>query len=95
MSSVMMRIEMKSMVTSLVCGAVPHPHATTNTGQKQSGIRVIFLPMARPTAHVLTLLELLQSGGTRTAAELAGRLPAARRGLLAARAALAVGDHHL
>jgi predicted DNA-binding transcriptional regulator YafY len=33
-----------------------------------------FLPMARPTAHVLTLLELLQSGGTRTAAELAGRL---------------------
>ena len=30
--------------------------------------------MARPTAHVLTLLELLQSGGVRTAAELAGRL---------------------
>jgi predicted DNA-binding transcriptional regulator YafY len=30
--------------------------------------------MARPTAHVLSLLELLQSGGTRTAAELAGRL---------------------
>ena len=30
--------------------------------------------MARPTAHVLTLLELLQSGGTRTAAELAARL---------------------
>src|ERR1700730_3678569 len=30
--------------------------------------------MARPTAHVLTLLELLQSGGTRTAAEMAGRL---------------------
>ncbi|HUN33493.1 MAG TPA: YafY family protein [Trebonia sp.] len=30
--------------------------------------------MARPTAHVLTVLELLQSGGTRTAAELAGRL---------------------
>ncbi|HTU75763.1 MAG TPA: YafY family protein [Trebonia sp.] len=30
--------------------------------------------MPRPTAHVLTLLELLQSGGTRTAAELAGRL---------------------
>ncbi|HEX3958785.1 MAG TPA: YafY family protein [Trebonia sp.] len=30
--------------------------------------------MARPTANVLTLLELLQSGGTRTAAELAGRL---------------------
>src|SRR5277367_4440376 len=30
--------------------------------------------MARPTAHVLMLLELLQSGGTRTAAELADRL---------------------
>jgi predicted DNA-binding transcriptional regulator YafY len=30
--------------------------------------------MARPTAQVLTLLELLQSGGTRTAAELADRL---------------------
>ena len=30
--------------------------------------------MARPTAQVLTLLELLQSGGTRTMAELAGRL---------------------
>jgi predicted DNA-binding transcriptional regulator YafY len=30
--------------------------------------------MTRPTANVLTLLELLQSGGTRTAAELAGRL---------------------
>ena len=30
--------------------------------------------MARPTAHVLTLLELLQSGGVRTTAELANRL---------------------
>ncbi|GAA2519036.1 helix-turn-helix transcriptional regulator [Winogradskya humida] len=30
--------------------------------------------MARPTARVLTLLELLQSGGLRTLAELAGRL---------------------
>ncbi|MEU6537117.1 YafY family protein [Streptomyces sp. NPDC047000] len=30
--------------------------------------------MSRPLARVLTLLELLQSGGTRTAAELAGRL---------------------
>ena len=30
--------------------------------------------MARPTAQVLTLLELLQSGGVRTTAELAGRL---------------------
>ncbi|MFD8817427.1 helix-turn-helix transcriptional regulator, partial [Streptomyces sp. NPDC059627] len=30
--------------------------------------------MSRPTGRVLTLLELLQSGGTRTMAELAGRL---------------------
>src|SRR5260370_6969756 len=30
--------------------------------------------MARPTARVLSLLELLQSGGVRTVAELAGRL---------------------
>ena len=30
--------------------------------------------MARPTARVLTLLDLLQSGGIRTVAELAGRL---------------------
>ncbi|MFE9251812.1 helix-turn-helix transcriptional regulator [Streptomyces sp. NPDC007088] len=30
--------------------------------------------MSRPTGRVLTLLELLQSGGTRTTAELAGRL---------------------
>jgi hypothetical protein len=30
--------------------------------------------MARPTTHVLTLLELLQSGGIRTVAELADRL---------------------
>ncbi|GAA2165713.1 helix-turn-helix transcriptional regulator [Actinomadura napierensis] len=30
--------------------------------------------MSRPTGRVLTLLELLQSGGTRTIAELAGRL---------------------
>src|ERR1700726_1548366 len=30
--------------------------------------------MARPTARVLSLLELLQSGGVRTVTELAGRL---------------------
>src|SRR3954468_22422384 len=30
--------------------------------------------MPRPTARVLTLLELLQSGGTRTVAEMADRL---------------------
>src|SRR6478735_10093077 len=35
--------------------------------------------MPRPTGRVLTLLELLQSGGTRTVAELAGRLGAEGR----------------
>jgi predicted DNA-binding transcriptional regulator YafY len=35
--------------------------------------------MARPTAQVLTLLELLQSGGIRTMAELAGRLGVTQR----------------
>jgi len=35
--------------------------------------------MARPTARVLTLLELLQSGGIRTVAELAGRLDVDQR----------------
>ena len=34
--------------------------------------------MARPTANVLILLELLQSGGIRTVAELAEQLPAAK-----------------
>src|ERR1700685_2491141 len=35
--------------------------------------------MARPTARVLSLLELLQSGGVRTVAELAERLEVAER----------------
>src|SRR3978361_2566703 len=34
----------------------------------------MLLNMPRPTARVLSLLELLQSGGIRTAAELADRL---------------------
>src|SRR6204780_5067888 len=37
--------------------------------------------MPRPTARVLTLLELLQSGGVRTVAELAGRLDVDERPL--------------
>src|ERR1700684_1381398 len=35
--------------------------------------------MTRPAAQVLTLLELLQSGGVRTTAELAGRLGVGER----------------
>ena len=49
-------------------------HARTNTGQIPSGIGDKIPGVPRPTAHVLTLLELLQSGGVRTTAELASRL---------------------
>jgi predicted DNA-binding transcriptional regulator YafY len=46
----------------------------TDTGQNRSGICTRFESMNRPTGRVLTLLELLQSGGVRTSAELAERL---------------------
>jgi predicted DNA-binding transcriptional regulator YafY len=46
----------------------------TNTGRNSPGICDRLLNMPRPTARVLTLLELLQSGGVRTATELADRL---------------------
>jgi len=46
-------------------------HARGNSGQDPPGI--IFL-VTRPIARVLALLEILQGGGTRTVAELAGRL---------------------
>src|SRR4029077_15869211 len=46
----------------------------TNTGRNPPGIGEILVTMARPTARVLSLLELLQSGGVRPVAELAGRL---------------------
>ena len=59
----MMRIEMKFMRTR-------YDEYRTETVRYSR----YSLSMARPTAHVLTLLELLQSGGTRTAAELADRL---------------------
>src|SRR6478736_1209966 len=49
-------------------------HVRTNTGRNPPGIGEIVVTMARPTARVLSLLELLQSGGVRTVAELAGRL---------------------
>lgn len=45
-----------------------------DTGQIPPGIRTNVVTMPRPAARVLTLLELLQSGGTRTVAELADRL---------------------
>src|SRR5580692_1010984 len=69
----MIRIETKSMVISLSAWGCAS-HARTNTGHNPPGIRGILWSMARPTARVLALLELLQSGGVRTVAELAGRL---------------------
>lgn len=46
----------------------------SNSGQNPPGIRTSLVTVPRPAARVLTLLELLQSGGTRTVAELADRL---------------------
>src|ERR1700721_2004041 len=69
----MMRIETKSMVISLSAWRCAS-HARTDTGHNPPGIREILWSMARPTARVMALLELLQSGGVRTVAELAGRL---------------------
>src|SRR5271169_3171501 len=60
-----------SMITLRFCST---SQARTNTGQKRSGISAKFLGMTRPAARVLTLLELLQSGGVRTMTELASRL---------------------
>src|SRR4051812_44942244 len=76
MSPVMRRIETKSMVSLLGRQElVPvEGHDRADTGQKRSSISDKVRTMARPTAQVLTLLELLQSGGIRTMAELAGRL---------------------
>jgi len=70
MSPVMTRIETKFMAFSFSVEA----HVRTDTGQKRSSIVDKVRAMARPTAQVLTLLELLQSGGLRTMAELADRL---------------------
>src|SRR5207302_2145535 len=53
--------------------------ARTNTGQNRTSIEARVIRMARPTGRVLTLLELLQSGGTRTMAELADRLGVGER----------------
>src|ERR1700730_17926967 len=69
----MMRIETNSMVISLSAWCRVS-HARTDTGQNPPGIGEILWSMARPTARVMALLELLQSGGVRTVAELAGRL---------------------
>src|SRR5580658_3589717 len=49
-------------------------HAQTNTGQYPPSIYGTLSRMTRPTARVLALLEILQAGGTRTTADLAGRL---------------------
>src|ERR1700751_4303948 len=72
---VMIRIDTKSMVISLGSRRSGTSHARTYSGQIPSAIRCVkAVSMSRPTGRVLTLLELLQSGGVRTAAELADRL---------------------
>src|SRR5215470_8446031 len=73
MSPVMMRIETKSMVISLRCVTFLH-HTLGRILDRNRPVFAVVSSMARPTAQVLTLLELLQSGGTRTMTELAGRL---------------------
>ena len=53
------------------------PHATINTGQIPPGLGGPIIGrsiIARPTARVLALLEILQAGGGYTLADLAGRL---------------------
>src|SRR3984957_18848371 len=70
----MTRIETKSMVISLSAETSCIAHARTNTGQNPPGINEMLVAMSRSTARVLSLLELLQSGGVRTVAELAERL---------------------
>src|SRR5690242_8867055 len=74
MSPVMTRVETKSMVLSLLSTVGVGAHGRTNSGQNRSSILDRVPTMARPAAGVLTLLELLQSGGIRTMAELADRL---------------------
>lgn len=55
------------------------PHARSNTGHNPAGIGGRLTGMSRPVSRVLTLLELLQSGGVRTVAELADRLGVGER----------------
>jgi predicted DNA-binding transcriptional regulator YafY len=45
-----------------------------NTGRRLTAIYEKMRAVTRPTARVLALLEILQGGGTRTVADLAGRL---------------------
>src|SRR4051794_41922560 len=70
----MMRVETKSMGSLLVWPVLTDSHARSNTGQNPPGISVRLPVVSQPTARVLALLELLQSGGIRTVAELADRL---------------------
>lgn len=75
------------MVCPFVVGTSGGPHrgldATANTGQHPPGMHGNVVAMTRPTSRVLALLEILQTGGTRPASDLAGRLEqwaSARRG---------------
>src|SRR6185437_4189920 len=73
MSPVMMRVDANFM--SRLLGRVRSTsYGRSNTGQFRSGISARLGDVNHPAGRVLTLLELLQSGGVRTAAELAERL---------------------
>ena len=74
------------------------PAGRSATRWRPSRPRAWSLPGARPAllarADELEALLRLSLGDLRSAGELASGLPAARRGLLLARIALAAGDHH-
>src|SRR5262249_23069933 len=74
------------------------PAGRAGAGRVPSGAARLVLPGPSPAllarADALEALLRLSLGDLRSAGELAGGLPAARRCLLSARIALATGDHH-
>ena len=74
-------VEAHPAAISTTAGTTIAPQARTlesshppDTGPRSSGIRDKLATMTRPTARVLALLEILQTGGTHTVASLAARL---------------------
>ena len=69
-------------------------HALTSVGAARQALPAGASPALLARAGEQEALLRLSLGDTRSPAEMASRLPAARRGLLRAKVALAVGDHH-
>jgi LuxR family maltose regulon positive regulatory protein len=69
-------------------------HALATVGAARQVLTSAASPVLRARADEQEALLRLSLGDTRSAAELASNLPAARRGLLLARVALAAGDNH-